>query len=357
MCNCDRRIIVWCFVFLVWHGNVGKALGLADPRQCPQPTIVAGQQALVFEDGSIAMRTTLHVNSDGAASAYLPGDHGFTYVANGIALMRRGHRVECSQADAYCTSKFLAAERLGFATGTDEFCAFGFEAESTGQKLTSCASGTVIGNGKGRPKLGGQVETVESVKSDFYVSTTAVTHTIHGTNAYLDSMLIPSVVVPDSKARYLGRVVWVKAPSYSRSAFAVAADIGPAFGEGVDRASPTPAHRYSSSQAPGPILRDLRCGPNERSLLPPFVSKPNVKGDTCVKGLRPRNDSDIRAYAGITSADFVFLGRGQFGLNGRNIAEKLSVDVIRNRAVAAGYTDAKIHAMAECLMKLESINQ
>lgn len=49
----------------------------------------------VFKDGSIAVRARLAVNPDGGKGAYTVGDHGFTYIANGLSIMRKGVRYRC----------------------------------------------------------------------------------------------------------------------------------------------------------------------------------------------------------------------------------------------------------------------
>lgn len=65
---------------------------------CTPPTSVSGQLVRVFPDGSIEMRGGLNVNPDGTSASYTPGDHGFTYIANGLAPWVGGARRECNQA-------------------------------------------------------------------------------------------------------------------------------------------------------------------------------------------------------------------------------------------------------------------
>src|SRR5262249_18404552 len=114
----------------------------------------------VFDDGSIAVRARLAVNPDGGAASYTAGDHGFTYIANG---MGRWNGRASSSCDSGCGAEFASAERGGFSPGTPAFCVFAIEVEpfAAGQSVKSCGSGkSVVGNGLGKPKLGAVLETV-----------------------------------------------------------------------------------------------------------------------------------------------------------------------------------------------------
>jgi hypothetical protein len=302
------------------------------------------------------MRTFLNVNSDGAAASYLPSDHGFTYVANGIALMVAGHRVGCSKAGPHCTAKFLEDESKKFAAGTNEFCAFGFEAEKSivARTPVACAGGLVVGNAKGKPKIGGQVRTLEDKQAEYYLSTTSLKHTVGGASAYIDSMSVPFVVVPDSRASDLGQIVWVWDPSTLRGTFAVAGDVGPRFGEGSIALHQLLRTGQHVAQLPGPIPKSLRCSGRELTVLPPFQSKPTIKGDVCKKGKTPSGEADVRAYIGIDSVDSIFLGKARFNVQGKLVHEELTIDSISKLAISAGYTVKTLESMVACLKPREA---
>lgn len=78
-------------ISMTWLRGAGAGVALAlsgsaaaQPLSCPTP---GEGERLVFRDEAILMRTGLAVNPDGAAASYTPGDHGYTYVSNGVNLL------------------------------------------------------------------------------------------------------------------------------------------------------------------------------------------------------------------------------------------------------------------------------
>ena len=94
------------------------ALSLAAPTsgQCPPGSGAS-------RNSTIAMSTGLAVNPDGAVQSYTVGDHGFTYISNGLNLWEHGRQVACSTKEngSHCRSAFQQAEARGFTAGTAEF--------------------------------------------------------------------------------------------------------------------------------------------------------------------------------------------------------------------------------------------
>jgi len=315
---------------------------------CPRPTTVDGVRTIVFDDGSFAMRLPMNVNADGAPGAYTQGDHGFTYITNGVDLWRDGRRIDCRDRRNNCRQRFLEAERRGFAPGTDEFCAFGIAVDAmldTGP--VPCRKGVVFGNGKGKPRLGGVLRSVAGEDVSYYVSTTSLTHPVGGQQSYLDAKLVPAVVIPMSRAESLGQVVWTR--HGSQDAFAVAGDTGPNFGEASIALHQLLRYGMLVEQSPGPIPRSARCGPEEFGIKAPYMSRPDVSGDDCAGGREAQSDSDIRAYAGLASVDFVFLGGARFEREGNALTEEVTAASLTAHAEDAGYTKSRLQQMAACL--------
>ncbi|MBP2082955.1 MULTISPECIES: hypothetical protein [Pseudomonas] len=304
-------------------------------------------KARFFQDGSIAVRARLSVNPDGGPGSYTVGDHGFTYIANGLSAWRNGKRHEC---DIPCSKEFRKAESKGFETGTTEFCVFAMEVEplEPGRGLVSCGDGRlVIGNGKGKPKLGGMLDTVTGKQVRSYVSTTSSRHTIEGVVQHLDSETLPIAVTP--RTDLLGKVVWIGGTGY-RSTYAIIGDKGPAFGEGSIALHQLLRTGVISEQKSGPIALEDRCGAGELGLRPPFQSRPDRPSDKCRPGYTAKSPSDIRAYTGIIEElDFVVLGDAKFQMDGRIITEAVSAESIKSTADKAGYTKEAIDKMLACL--------
>lgn len=325
---------------------------------CGKPGVITGNiddkkvelKTREFTDGSIAVRAPLAVNPDGGPGSYTQGDHGFTYIANGLALWRHGNREHC---DSACLVKFKTAEIANFADGTAEFCVFAMKVETLNpnQPKTACKDGYVIGNGKGRPVLGDeQLESVTGEKIQTYVSTTSLQHSVSGKSVQLDSETLPIAVSP--RVDLLGKVLWVR-NSNGKRAFAIIGDKGPAFGEGSIALHQLLRQGSIQPQKVGPIPAGQRCQVSEINLLPPFQSKPDGgKKDLCRNGYVAKSDSDIRAYNGIADfLDFVILGSAEFPRTGNLIKTTVTADSINALAEQSGYTAEKIDHMISCLGK------
>jgi len=302
----------------------------------------------VFDDGSIAVRARLAVNPDGGAASYSVGDHGFTYVANGMGRWTAHLNMDC---DSGCGAEFVAAERKGFGPGTDTFCVFAIEVEpfQSGQTVQSCGAGrAVIGNGVGRPRRGAELEAVAEGKTQAYLSTTSLKHMVNGQAQYLDSESLAIAVSPSSVL--LGKVVWVGGGKY-KPTLALIGDTGPAFGEGSIAMHQMLRYGEVSHQKPGPIPLAGRCGPEELALKAPFQSRPDGgKGDACRTSHKPSSPSDIRAYTGIDDKlDFVVLGKAQLERKGWTILSEVSSEALS--AAAVQYTQERIEQMLACLPK------
>jgi hypothetical protein len=319
-------------------------------ESCPKPSHIGKQRVLVFADGSIAMRTKLAVNPDGALASYTVGDHGFTYVANGLDIWRDNRAVSCRLHDESCRAKFLAAEAEGFGPGTQEFCVFAMEIETVkGVRPTDCSKGHVVGNGKGAPKVGQPFASATGDLVTSYFSTTALTHQVNGARVYVDSARVPSLVGLKSRSDDLGRVAWIRSREFSRAAFAVVGDVGNIFGEGSIALHQLLRYGEIRDQKPGPIDRVHRCQQSETGLVKPFISVPDGPNDACVEHGQARGATDIRAYGEIESVDSIFLGAAAFQRKGNAVDEELSAETIEAKAVAAGYTPEKLKQMADCL--------
>lgn len=304
-------------------------------------------KARYFNDGSIAVRARLSVNPDGGVGSYTVGDHGFTYIANGLSLWRKGKRLKC---DLECSKEFLKAEAESFAVGTTEFCVYAMEVEpvTSGQAKISCKDGRfVIGNGKGRPKLGVMLDTAARNQVQSYVSTTSRQHLVEGIPQHLDSESLPIAVAP--KNELLGKVVWVGGAGFSNT-YALIGDKGPAFGEGSIALHQLLRTGKVTKQKPGPLSATGRCGPEEFGLSPPFQSRPDLKNDRCRSDYTVKTQSDIRAYIGISSAlDYVILGAASFPMKDHIIQETVTVKSIKDTADRANYTQEKNNRMLACL--------
>lgn len=321
---------------------------------CGKPGVILGKindqkvqlKTREFPDGSIAVRAPLAVNPDGGPASYTRGDHGFTYIANGLALWRNGKRETC---DSACSASFKTAEISGFAAGTNEFCVFAMEVETLkpNQSKTTCKDGYIIGNGKGRPVLGEMLESVTGEKIQAYVSTTSLQHSVSGKSVQLNSETLPIAVSP--RVDLLGKVLWVR-NSNAKSAFAIIGDKGPAFGEGSIALHQLLRQGSIQPQKVGPIPADQRCQASEINLLPPFQSRPDSKKDQCRNGYVAKSDSDIRAYDGVADfLDFVILGSAEFPRTGNVIKTEVTPASINALAEQSGYTAEKIDHMISCL--------
>ena len=323
----------------------------AQALECPAKSLVNGTLVAEFPDHSVALRGGLNVNPDGARASYTVGNHGFTYIANGLDLWEGGVRRACKNKanTALCNTRFDEAERRDFAAGTAEFCVFAMEVEplTPGGPLTACKRGKVAGNGKGRLRVGGELPNVSGGKTAYYSSTTALNQLIDGTSRPIDSSLVPSVVVPVSKAAMVGHVVWVSFGGMS--SFAVVGDTGPAFGEGSVALHQLLRDGQIESQAVGPIAWADRCSSAELSLRAPFESRPDRAGDNCKPGKQPLGAADIRAYkaisAGVTE---VILGRARLQMQGTTTSAAVTLAGLQATAMAS-YAMAQIEAMARCL--------
>lgn len=320
---------------------------------CP-PT--NGGNRISFPDGVTLIKTGLNVNPDGAIASYTPGDHGYTYIANGVNLWESGHEVICSDAGNVrrCNREWADAERENFASGTAEFCVFAMDVEpiTSGAKVTSCRGGSPIaGNGKGRPVVGANFPSVSGGQVPTYLSTTSIMHTINGKAVYVDSAAVPGIVSPNRNL--LGSVVWVNYPKEKHATFAVVNDSGPSFGEGT-----VALHRIlhrgdlGPRQPVGPIPVADRCSSLEPqgSTDAPFVSRPDLgSADQCRPGFKPRGAADIRAYGSIDSGVQIILLPGiKFSLRGNVVQEEITVGRMKELAEKAGYTEDKLSQIAKC---------
>lgn len=340
--------VVWVFVALMSLSF--QARGASDGT-CGEPITMKGKDGAIlkarqFKDGSLAVRAPLAVNPDGGPGSYTVGDHGFTYIANGLDRWRHGARETCDRA---CAASFKLAEKAGFAKGTEEFCVFAMEVEAlqSGMAPTKCTNGLVIGNGKGRPVTGVMLDTVTGDKVRAYLSTTSLRHLVNGIPTYLNAEALPIAVTPRSDL--LGKVVWV-AGNGMHGTFALIGDKGPAFGEGSIALHQLLRTGSATPQKSGPIPAGGRCIPEEIGLQPPFESRPNDPKDRCKPGYKAHSDSDIRAYAGIQSSlDFVIIGPASFERTGNTIKMEVTPDTISGMASKAGYSADMLEHLRSCL--------
>ncbi len=302
-----------------------------------------------FPDKSMVMKAPLNVNPDGGQRSYTVGDHGFTYIANGLMSKKADGWKKCEGAE--CRSAFLEIERLDFGPGSPEMCSFAMEVEPlhAGRQLIDCGSGSakIIGNGKGRLKRGAMVETVTGESLQTYVSMTSLKHTIDGKAAYLDSETVPIVVTPDTKL--LGRVVLVRGEGF-HDTYGVIGDYGKKFGEGSIALHQLLLKNQITPQKSGPIPPDRRCGVEEK-VEAPFLSRPDLPGDDCKAGHSVASATDIRAYKNIDkNLEFLIL---PVWFPGTEKTTTTSVTVtnssIAQLAAKAGYSEDKINQMFACL--------
>ena len=350
----NLQIPVFCSA-AIFLACVHAAAGAAE--SCGTPGTIQGKagdhfvdlKTRVFADGSIAVRAPLAVNPDGGPGSYTVGDHGFTYIANGLARWRNGARETC---DSACSASFKAAEKAAFAKGTDEFCVFAMVVEPVepGKAKVLCKNGEIVGNGKGRLALGEVLQAMGGGTVQAYASTTSLQHLVGGKGVYLNSETLPIAVTPS--AALLGRAVWVGGAGMTAT-FAVVGDAGPAFGEGSIALHQLLRQGAVSRQSVGPIPVEKRCQAGETGLLAPFQSRPDGgPADRCRAGYTAKTVSDVRAYAGIDqSIDFVILGTAAFERKGNMIQSEVTTDTIQRLAVTAGYMDEKIKQMISCLAK------
>jgi hypothetical protein len=357
----ERRMSGWRWLSggLITLCAIGLLLTLtrmATAQQLSCPTLGA-DAALVFPDKSILMRTRLAVNPDGAAASYTPGDHGFTYIQNGVNFLRNGTSISCSAREnlAQCRREWTRAEAGGFGAGTPEFCVYAMDVEPIAAGATRVPCGrprsgrSTVGNGKGRPKVGPAVLAFAGGTVAPYVSITSLRHTREGQPAYVDAAAIPGLVVPTSRTDLLGAIVWVRYDD--REGFAIVNDTGPAFGEGsVALHQLLRSGQVGPPQPVGPIPTQLRCSPEEIGLRPPFVSKPDLAGDVCRGGRVAQGPADIRAYQGIDgSVTSIILAKVKPPMNGRVVMQELTTARLGEWAAEAGYTLERLRQMATCL--------
>lgn len=323
---------------------------------CPRPDANGHR---VFPDGAILMSTGLQVNPDGAAASYTPGDHGYTYMTNGVNLIENGRSIPCYKKvnNANCSAKWAAAETGGFGPGTPEFCVFAMEVEplQPGQPLVICENDrgrSIAGNGKGRPKIGPDVALAMGGNGPTYRSTTTLKHTRDGKAIFVDSASIPGLVVPRARRKLVGAIAWVRYGE--RSGFAIVNDTGPAFGEGsVALHQLVRNGRIGPVQAIGPIPLDARCKAAETGLQPPFVTLlADRTRDVCKAGHTPQGPVEVRAYSGVKNGvTSIILANVKPPMQGDRVTEELTADRLGELARAAGYTMEKLQEMAACLSR------
>jgi hypothetical protein len=169
---------------------------LSHGQQCGTWMTVQGKAGLLkarkFEDGSIALKTPLAVNPDGADLSYAKSDSGFTYINNGVAFRENGVWLRCDKVEnsKECTKAIKDAESKDFIQGTAEFCVFGMTLEkiSGNLPLENCGGeGRLIaGNGKGGPAALAPVKNTTGQMIIPYQSQTALKNqvTVGGVNGF-----------------------------------------------------------------------------------------------------------------------------------------------------------------------------
>ncbi len=310
----------------------------------------------IFSDGAILMRTELAVNPDGTAASYVPGDHGYTYVANGVNLIDKGKKRNCLDNFSLCRKKWKEAETADFAAGSPEFCVFALETApyKVGVPRSKCEGDRyVVGNGKGRPTLGKKVPAFDGSEVDTYLSTTSLQHTVDKKFVYVDSAAIAGLVVPRDRGSLLGSLAWVRYGD--REVFAIVNDTGPSFGEGSIALHQLLNYGAIQPVQPiGPIPLNQRCTNAERNLKAPFLSKPDDgEDDLCKPGHVATSASDIRAYNGISGGVVtIILAKLKPPMkDARLVTEELTIDRLRQWVLDAGYSSEKLNEMASCLGK------
>lgn len=323
-----------------------------------QPKCPMGSGAKVIFPDTVIFSSGLQVNPDGAAQSYVPGDHGYTYINDGVNLISDGKKVSCSvsENEASCRAAWFKAEQGNFAAGTPEFCSFAIEVVPVvpGAELQDCEDRkgrSIIGNGKGRPADGRAVLNVSGERVVTYLSTTSLHHLIAGKDTYTDSSVLPGVVVPEARGDLLGAVAWVRYGK--RSVFAIVNDTGPAFGEGTIALYQGLLYDTPPPEQPvGPIPLPKRCGPAEM-LQRPFASRSDLgHDDRCRAHYAARAQADIRASAGIEiGVETIILAAVKPPMEGHLAKIEVTPAALRKLAVDAGYDDVRLAAMADCLRK------
>jgi hypothetical protein len=299
------------------------------------------------------LRSALKVNPDGATGSYTPGDHGFTYINNGLNLVENGRTIFChvQENNRRCNERFREAERMRFGPGSPTFCVYAMEVEpfTPGRPSPSCdprrPERKTIGNGLGRLRLGPNLPTITGGSSPTYVSTTSLRHTVGGRAVYLDSATVPVLVAPSPGL--LGAIAWLR--SGDRSTFAILGDSGPSYGEGsIALHQRLRYNQVPPSQPLGPIPVAQRCGPLERGIRAPFASRVD-RGDHCRAGYTPRKFSDIRGYKNIEEpVDIVVLERLRPPMRGSVILAEARPETFGRIAADAGFDQARLSALAQC---------
>ena len=220
-----------------WFTAIGmiSSLSCAGAQTCP---VGDSNGPLKFGDGSLVMKTALAVNPDGASASYTPGDHGYTYISNGVNLIYHGQRVGCSSPEnkSRCKESWFWPSRVAFGQVRRSFAYLLWKSKqsSSGGLPIACElprkGRFAVGNGKGRPKGGPSIPDITGANQPTYLSTTTLRHKVNGNVAYVDSATIPGLVVPTSRGDLMGAVAWVRYDG--REGFAIVNDTGPAFGEG-----------------------------------------------------------------------------------------------------------------------------
>lgn len=323
--------------------------GFAQDRgQCPPPAEVS------------VHRTPLRVNPDGTAGSYTPGDHGFTYIANGLNLLENGRLVACSgETSRRCRRLFLQAEAQNFGPGSPTFCVFALEVDgwTPGTVAPPCDPGRperrLIGDGRGRPRPGPALANITGGESPTYSSMTSLRHIVGGQRIYLDSATVPVLVAPSP--RLLGAVAWLRLGN--RSSFAILGDSGRSLGEGS-----IALHQYlrygalQPRQSLGPIPVSHRCGSLERSIQAPFRASPDP-GDECRSGHVPTSVADIRGYSNITDAvDVVILENVRLPRESNVILTEVTPRALERVAEQAGYAPARLASFTECTRRFRARN-
>lgn len=325
-------------------------------RRCTDPD--TGER-LSYPENVLIELGGLAVNPDGTTASYTVGDHGYTYLANGVNLVGKP-RIPCAPKanNIKCRNEWLKAEAQGFRAGSPVFCVFAMEVVpiEENKPRVPCERELgdgrfLVGDGKGRPKIGENVPTATGSTTQTYVSTTALKHLVGGEAVSVDAAKVPGIVVPRSHSSLLGSVAWV---SYKgRATFALVTDIGPRFGE-----ASIALHQmlqYGSLQNPqpvGPIPKDQRCSTSELKLKAPFQSKPDHSEDVCKRGRTVETATDIRAYAGMEDGvTTIILPDVKPRSKGGVIQSDLATVSLSELAKKGGYTEKKLKQMASCGLK------
>jgi hypothetical protein len=333
---------------------LAPGVAAAEKFKCPTP---GADGVIVFPDKSFLMKTNLEVNPDGAAASYTPGDHGHTYIANGVNIILDGEIKGCKAPENQCRAKWIEAEAKGFAKGTAEFCVFAIEIEplAPGAKTVICGDPDdgrlTAGNGKGGPAMGANVLNVLGQSVPAYLSTTRLRHVVKGKTVYVDSASIPGLVAPKKGGGSLvGSIAWVRYGKHET--FAIVSDTGPSFGEGsVALHQILHTGAVGPKQPIGPIPLDKRCSKIETDLALPFVPKPDDGDeDLCKAGHKPTSPADIRAYSGIGKDVFsIIIPNVKPSMEGTKVKTELTTALLTKTATDAGYTTEKLRTMAACL--------